>query len=148
MTADTLNAERRFRLLRGRLWRCVGRGQGAKGVACIEATMTAIFTYKLNNNTLVFEKGNEGEVRDGGGRMKQEVDLEGRRLFELPPKVPRLFGRSCPQSTRLGTGYFIQHTKVILLLGTKYLADFYYTFSPQFPKEICLGLYSEDNRIL
>ena len=75
MTADTLNAERRFRLLRGRLWRCVGRGQGTKEVAGIEATMTAIFTYKLNNNTLVFEKGNEGEVRDGGGRMKQKSRL-------------------------------------------------------------------------
>jgi hypothetical protein len=37
--------------------------------------MTAIFTYKLNNNTLVFEKGNEGEVRDGGGRMKQKSRL-------------------------------------------------------------------------
>lgn len=60
--------------------------------------------------------------------MKQEVDLQGRRLLELPPKVPRLFGRSCPQSTRLGTGYFIQHAESILLVGTEYSMNFYCAF--------------------
>ena len=64
MSDDARNAERRFRLLRGSLWRCVGRGQGAKKIAGIDATMSAVFTYKLNKNTLVFEKGNEGEVRE------------------------------------------------------------------------------------
>lgn len=49
--------------------------------------------------------------------MKQEVELEGRRRLELPPKVPRLFGRSCPQTTRPGSEYFVHNAKRIVLSG-------------------------------